>query len=86
MSIVWRLIVSGPGGDDSSSEGGSDMEAAQNCLDVWTNTGNGWKGEPLELDGLDAAHMAHLIGFESVKELLIHLHEHSLGLKGHPGG
>ena len=29
--------------------------------------------------GLDAVHMAHPIGFESAKELLIHLHEDSLG-------
>ena len=101
MYIGQWLIISGPGGDDSSSGGGSDMGAAQNTLDVWTGTGKGWKGEALELDGLDTAHMAHLIGFESVKELLIHLHEHSLGqwppwrlifvkdslgLKGHPGG
>ena len=28
-SIGWRLTVSGPGGDDSSSGGGSDLEAAK---------------------------------------------------------
>ena len=39
MSTGWRLIVSGAGGDDSSSGCGSDMGAAQNSLDVWTNTG-----------------------------------------------
>ena len=41
MSIGWRLKVSGPGGDGSSSGGGSDMGATQNSLDVWTNTGKG---------------------------------------------
>ena len=41
MSIGWRLIVSGLEGDDSSSGGGSDLGAAQNSLDVWTNTGKG---------------------------------------------
>ena len=80
MSIGWRLKVSGPGGDDSSSEGGSDIGTAQNSLDVWTNTGKGCKGEPLELDGLATAIMTHLIGFVSVKELLIYLHEDSLGV------
>ena len=39
MSVGWRLIVSDPGGDDSSSGGGSDFGAAQNCLEVWTYTG-----------------------------------------------
>ena len=47
MSIGWRLIVSGPGGDDSSSEGESDIGAAQNSLDVWTNTGKGMKRRAL---------------------------------------
>ena len=30
MSIGWKLIVSDPGRDDSSSGGGSDLGAAQN--------------------------------------------------------
>ena len=30
--------VSDPGGDDSSSGGGSDLGAAQNSLEVWTFT------------------------------------------------
>ena len=29
--VGWRLTVLGPGGDDSSSGGGSDLGAAQNC-------------------------------------------------------
>ena len=41
MSIGWRLIVLDPGGDDSSSGGGSDLGAAQNSLEVWTFTGQG---------------------------------------------
>ena len=41
MSIGWKPKVSGPGGDDSSSGGGSNMGAAQNSLDVWTNIGKG---------------------------------------------
>ena len=40
-SIGWRLIVLDPGGDDSSSGGGSDLGAAQNSLEVWTFTGQG---------------------------------------------
>ena len=40
MSAGWRLIVFGPGGDDSSSGGGGDLGAAQNSLEVWTDTGN----------------------------------------------
>ena len=99
-SVGWRLIVLGPVGDGSSSGDGSDLGAAQNFLGVWTDTGQGWKGDPLELNGLDAAHMAHWLGFESEKELFIHLHKDSLGqwppwrlifvkdnlgLKGHPG-
>ena len=40
MSIGWRLKVLGPGGDDSSSGGGGDVGAAQNSLEVWTDTGN----------------------------------------------
>ena len=39
-SVGWRLVVSGPGGDDSSSGDGGDLGAAQNSLEVWTNTGN----------------------------------------------
>ena len=41
MFIGWRLIVLDPGGDDSSSGGGSDLEAAQNSLEVWACTGQG---------------------------------------------
>ena len=41
MSIGWRLIVLDPGGDDSSSGGGSDLGAAQNSLRVLTCTGQG---------------------------------------------
>ena len=41
MSVGWRLIVLDPGGDDSSSGGGSDLGAAQNSLEVWTCTGQG---------------------------------------------
>ena len=51
-----------PGGDDSSSGGGSDLGAAQNFLEVWTFTW--WKGEPLEMNGLDAAQ-----GFESGRSI-----------------
>ena len=69
-SVGWRLKVLDPGGDDSSSGGGSDLGAAQNSLEVWTFTGQGWKGECLEMDGLDAAHTTHWPGFESGKELL----------------
>ena len=40
-SAGWGLIVSGPGGDDTSSGGGSDLGAVQNSLEVWTDTGQG---------------------------------------------
>ena len=53
-----------PGGDDSSSGDGSDLGAAQNSLEVWTFTW--WKGEPLEMNGLDAAQ-----GFESGRNIHI---------------
>ena len=59
----------GPGGDDSSSGSGSDLGAAQNSLEVFTDTSNRGKGEPLEPNGLDAAHMTHSNGFESSMEL-----------------
>ena len=62
-SIGWRLTVLGPGGDNSSSGGGSDLGAAKHSLEVWTDTSNRRKGEPLELNGLDAAHMTHSNGF-----------------------
>ena len=39
-SIGWQLKVLVPGGDDSSSGGGGDLGAAQNSLEVWTDTGN----------------------------------------------
>ena len=68
-SVGWRLTVLGPGGDDSSSGGGSDLGAAQNSLVVWTDTSNRRKGEPLEPNGLDAAHTTHSNSFESAKEL-----------------
>ena len=51
-----------PGGNDSSSGGGSDLGAAQNFLEVWTFTW--WKGEPLEMNGLDA-----LQGLESGRNI-----------------
>ena len=69
-SIGSRLKVSGPGGDDSSSGGGGDLGAAQTSLEVWTDTGNRRKGEPLELNGLDAAHMIHTNGLGSEKGTL----------------
>ena len=69
-SVGWRLKVLGPGGDDSSSGGGGDLGTAQNSLEVWTDTGNRWKGDPLELNGLDAAHMNHTNGFRSEKGTL----------------
>ena len=54
MNVCWvEAQVSNPGGDDSSSGGGSDLGAAQNSLKVWPFTW--WKGEPLEMNGLDAA-------------------------------
>ena len=45
-----------------SSRGGSDLGVAQNSLEVWTFTW--WKGEPLEMNGLDAAQ-----GFESGRNI-----------------
>ena len=54
--------VSDPGGDDLSSGGEGDLGAAQNSLEVWTFTW--WKGEPLEMNGLDAAQ-----GFESGRNI-----------------
>ena len=79
MSIGWRLKVLDPGGDDSSSGGdGSSLGAAQNSLEVWTFSW--WKGEPLEMNGLDAAQ-----GFESGKEILHIFVKDSLG-QWHPGG
>ena len=68
-TIGCRLTVSGPGGYNSSSGGGSDLGAAQNSLEVWTDTSNRPKGEPLELNGLDAVHATHSNSFESAKEL-----------------
>ena len=50
--LIWHEVPwmeaesSGPGGDDSSSGGGGDLGAAQNSLEVWTDTGNRGKGEP----------------------------------------
>ena len=41
MSVWWKLIVLGPGGDNSSSGGGHDLEAVQYSLEVWTDTGQG---------------------------------------------
>ena len=85
MSIGWRLIVLDPGGDDSSFVGGSDLGAAQNSQEVWTCTGQGWKGEPLEPNGLDAAHMTHWLSFESEKELLFIFMKIAWD-NDHPGG
>ena len=79
MSVGWRLIVLGPGGDDSSSGGGNDLGAAQHSQEVWTNTDKWMKRRALGTKGLDTVHMAHLIDFESEKELLIHQHEDGLG-------
>ena len=39
-SVGCGLKVLGPGGDGSSSGGGGDLGAAQNSLEVWTDTGN----------------------------------------------
>ena len=39
MNVHWvEAQVLDPGGDDSSSGGGSDLGAAQNSLAVWTFT------------------------------------------------
>ena len=39
MNVNWvEAQVSDPGGDDSSSGGGSDLGAAQNYLEIWTFT------------------------------------------------
>ena len=58
--VGWvEAEVSDPGWDASSSGGGSDLGAAQNSLKVWTFAGQGWIGEHLEMNGLDAAHMTH---------------------------
>ena len=78
MYVGWRLQVLDPGGDDSLSGDGSDLGAAQNSLEVWTFTR--WKGEPLEMNGLDAAQ-----GFESGKEHSHIFMKDSLG-KWHLGG
>ena len=63
MNVFWvEAQVSDPGGDDLSSGGGSDLGAAQNSLEVWAFTW--WKGESLEMNGLDAAQ-----GFESGRNI-----------------
>ena len=63
MNVDWvEAQVLDPGGDDSSSGDGSDLGAAQNSLEVWTFTW--WKGEPLEMNGLDA-----IQGFESGRNI-----------------
>ena len=67
-SVGWTLKVLGPGRDDSSSGGGGGLGAAQNSFEVWTDTGKD-EGDPLELNGLDAAHMIYTNGFGSEKEL-----------------
>ena len=45
-TVGWKLKVSGPGGDDSSSGGEGDLGAAQSSLEVWIDTGNRWEESP----------------------------------------
>ena len=52
----------GPGGDVSTSEGKGDFGAAQvEFPEVCMNTGNRWEREPLEPNGLEAAHAVQTI-------------------------